>query len=52
MDKYLTAISTISIAILVLMQHVHYTIDVLAAPLFAYFCFIPGRIIGKRGIKF
>ena len=52
MDKYLTALSTISVAILVLMQHVHYTIDVLAAPLFAYFCYTPGRIIGKRGIKF
>jgi hypothetical protein len=51
-DKNLTVISTISIAILVLLQHVHYTIDVLAAPLFAYFCFILGRFIGKRGIKF
>ena len=51
-DKCLTAISTTSVAILVLMQHVHYTIDVLVAPLFAYFCFILGRIIGKRGIEF
>ena len=51
-DKILTAISTISVAILVLMQHVHYSIDIIAAPLFAYICFIAGRSIAKKGIQF
>jgi PAP2 superfamily C-terminal len=51
-DKILTAMSTIIVAILVLVQHVHYTIDIIAAPLFAYMCFIIGRSIAKRGIRF
>jgi len=36
MDKYLALIATIIVGILVLVQHVHYTIDVLAAFLFTY----------------
>ncbi len=52
MDKFLTAISTISVIILVLVQHVHYTIDVITAPLFAYICFIAGRSIARKGIQF
>ena len=35
-DKYFTGLSTIFIGGLLLFQHVHYTIDVLAAPLFTY----------------
>ena len=31
------AVATIAVAVLVLLQHVHWTIDVLAAPLFAWF---------------
>jgi len=38
-DKVLTLISTIIIGVLVLIQHVHYTLDVVTAPLFAYLCF-------------
>ena len=38
-DKLVTLISTILIGILVLVQHVHYTIDVVTAPFFAYLCF-------------
>jgi hypothetical protein len=52
MDKLLTTISTISVAILLLVQHVHYTVDIIAAPAFAYLCFIAGKNIAKRGIKF
>lgn len=37
--KYFLIILTILVAILILVQHVHYTIDVLAAPLFAWLCF-------------
>jgi hypothetical protein len=39
-DKLVTFISTIAIGVLVLVQHVHYTIDVVAAPFFTYLVFI------------
>ncbi len=42
--KTLLLIGTLSIGLLVLMQHVHYSIDVFAAPFFAYVSFI----IAKR----
>jgi hypothetical protein len=51
-DKIVTVISTISIAVLVLVQHVHYSIDVIAAPFFAYLSFIIGRNIAIRGVQF
>jgi hypothetical protein len=35
-DKAYALISTIAIAVLLLVQHVHYTIDVVAAPIFTY----------------
>jgi hypothetical protein len=35
-DKIIAFTATITVAFLVLVQHVHYTIDVLAAPIFAY----------------
>jgi hypothetical protein len=38
-EKMLALIATIAVGILVLVQHVHYTIDVLAAPFFCYFCY-------------
>jgi hypothetical protein len=38
-DKYYTFLAVISVACLLLIQHVHYTIDVLFAPIFAYGCF-------------
>lgn len=50
-DKLIATVSTISIAVLVLVQHVHYTIDVIAAPVFAYGCFITGGFIAKNGIQ-
>ncbi|MFP5041085.1 phosphatase PAP2-related protein [Parasediminibacterium sp. JCM 36343] len=42
---------TISIGIMVLVQHVHYTVDVLAAPLFTYIIFITARFIVKKGLR-
>jgi len=38
-DKLYTFLATISVACLLLIQHVHYTIDVLFAPFFAYGCY-------------
>jgi len=40
LDKLATLISTFLIGALVLVQHIHYTIDVLAAPLLTYLVFI------------
>ena len=37
-------VNTCLVALFVLLQHVHYTIDVLAAPFFCYGCF---RIVGR-----
>ena len=47
-DKIFTLLSVICIAALLLVQHVHYTIDILAAPLVAYLCYrIAKRIVGS-----
>jgi len=39
-DKAYALFSTIAIALLLLVQHVHYTIDVVAAPFFTYLLYI------------
>ena len=44
-DKIITGLSSILIAIMVLFQHVHYTIDVIAAFPFAYFVYFLGKKI-------
>lgn len=44
-DKAIALISTILVGSMVLIQHVHYTIDVLAAPVFTYGCYWLGREI-------
>jgi len=38
-DKYFVLFAVISVGILLLIQHVHYTVDVVCAPFFAYSCY-------------
>ena len=38
-DRILGVIATVLMGFLVLVQHVHYTIDVISAPVFAYLCY-------------
>jgi hypothetical protein len=44
-DKMAALLCTILVAILVLVQHIHYTVDVLAAPLFAALSYYIGKKI-------
>lgn len=46
-DKILALISTVLVAILVLVQHVHYSIDVIAAPLLTYLVYLSSKQIIK-----
>jgi hypothetical protein len=46
--KIIFLISTVLVGIAVLLQHVHYTIDVLAAPFFAYSSYRIAKIINER----
>lgn len=43
MDKYLTGLTSILIAIMVLIQHIHYTIDVFAAFPLTYLVYLLGK---------
>lgn len=42
-DKIVALICTIAVGFLVLVQHVHYTIDVIVAPVFTYLSFFTAR---------
>ena len=39
MDKIIALIATFAVAYLLLVQHIHYTIDILAAPIVVYACY-------------
>jgi hypothetical protein len=39
-DKYLGLLAIIIVAVLLLVQHIHYTMDIIAAPFFVYACFL------------
>lgn len=47
-DKYLALISTAIVGILVLIQHVHYSIDVIAAPILTYLIYL----ISKKVVSY
>ena len=47
LDKFIAVLSATVVGFLVLLQHVHYTIDVVAAPLFSFFCFLLGKKIAE-----
>ncbi|MFT3935566.1 MAG: hypothetical protein QM726_18205 [Chitinophagaceae bacterium] len=44
-DKIFTLASVFCIAVLLLVQHVHYTIDILAAPIATYLCYRLAKMI-------
>jgi hypothetical protein len=46
--KWIFVVTTIFVAACVLIQHVHYTIDVLTAPFFAYTSYRISRLINKK----
>jgi len=47
-DRYITFFAAITIGFLLLIQHVHYTIDVALAPAFAFACYW----LSKRVIRY
>ncbi len=46
--KWIFVFATFLVGACVLIQHVHYTIDVLSAPFFAYTCYRISRLINKK----
>jgi hypothetical protein len=52
-DKYYTLFAVISVGLLILIQHVHYTVDVISAPFFSLVCFWAAkRILRFQHIKY
>ena len=50
-DKILALYATVSIGIMVLFQHVHYTVDVIAAPPLTYLVFLSARLVIRKVLK-
>ena len=47
-DKIVLLVSIFILATLLLFQHIHYTIDIVAAPIFAYGCYLLGEMVLAR----
>jgi hypothetical protein len=47
-DKIIAAIATVIVAVLLLVQHIHYTLDVVAAPVFAYLLYRLSKVALKN----
>jgi len=47
-DKVLTLVFVICIAVLLLIQHVHYTVDILAAPVASWLCYQLAKVIVRN----
>ena len=50
-DKAILLLASIAVGVLVLVQHVHYSIDVLMAPVFAWLCYYAGKKIAYSAQK-
>jgi len=50
-EKAMALFGTIAMGILVLIQHVHFTIDVFCAPFFAYICYVIARRLVRYPIN-
>jgi hypothetical protein len=50
-DKIIGALAVVAVACLLLIQHIHYTIDILAAPIIVYGCFCLTRYLLNLSIK-
>ena len=48
-DKMYMLLCTVAVAALLLVQHVHYTIDIMAAPICTFGCYLLGKWILRRG---
>ncbi|MES2774275.1 MAG: phosphatase PAP2-related protein [Bacteroidota bacterium] len=51
-DKVMLAVAACILGALLLVQHVHYTIDVLAAVPFAFICCMGGNFVVKKSLSF
>ena len=49
--KYVFLISAIVVGVTIVLQHVHYVIDVFAAPFFTYVCFIVASSLNLNTVK-
>jgi hypothetical protein len=50
-DKLVTLLSSIAIGVLILVQHVHYSIDVIAAPIFTFLVFLLAKKVTTSALK-
>lgn len=47
-DKRIALVATLIVMLLLMVQHIHYTVDILAAPVIVYCCYRFTRSLGFR----